>query len=57
MRFSNDSIVVGGVLRGVGLASSSGRLRHELNSPVRSMFGPGKSTDAPIGASIDCSCA
>jgi hypothetical protein len=57
MRCSNDSMVVGGVVRGVGLASSAGRFRHELNSPVRSIFGPGNRTDAPIRASTACSCA
>jgi hypothetical protein len=50
MRFSKDSSVVGGVARGVALASSGGRLRHDENSPVRSMWGPGNSTDAPTRA-------
>ncbi len=50
MRFSNDSIVVGGVVRGTALAHSGGRLRHDSNSPVRSTFGPGNSTDAPTRA-------
>jgi hypothetical protein len=43
-------MVVGGVRRGVALASSGGRLRHDENSPVRSMCGPGNSTEAPTRA-------
>src|SRR5213078_5147765 len=43
---SSCSIVVYGVVRGLVLANRSGRDRHDSNSPVRSMCGPGKSTDA-----------
>ncbi len=52
-----SSMVGYGVCRGRLLASSAGRTRHELKIPVRSMWGPGKSTDAPTFDPASCSWA
>ncbi len=55
MRASMASKLDGGVARGMGFSYSGGRLRHEVNRPVRSMCGPGNSTETPMGAPTDCS--